>query len=126
MFPPFSGCAGNLCGNSDWTGSVKLLRAEAEEALLQTWVKRVILTPQQPPEKCPAHINSFELIVCYKVTKINEFPSFLFCSFLTLQSPRGRQGYPVRCHRMGHRHQEESAARNPGGRGSHAFRGPAM
>lgn len=38
MFCPFSCYTGNICRNSDWTGSVKLLRIEAEEAMLQTWV----------------------------------------------------------------------------------------
>lgn len=48
MFCPFSRHTGNICRNPDWTGSVKLLRVEAEEAMLQTWVKFVIFTPQQP------------------------------------------------------------------------------
>lgn len=87
MFCPFSRHTGNICRNSDWTGSVKLLRVEAEEAMLQTWVKFVIFTPQQPfcwlSEKCFAHIKNLKLIVCNDVTKLNEFSpkrhSFLFC-----------------------------------------------
>lgn len=42
MFCPFSRDTGNICRNSDWTGSVKLLRVEAEEAVLQTRVKFVM------------------------------------------------------------------------------------
>lgn len=84
MFCPFSHHTGNICRNSDWTGSVKLLRVEAEEAMLQTRVKFVM--SRQPfcwyPEKCFAHVTNLKLVVCNDVTKLK------FFSFSLLQSPR--------------------------------------
>lgn len=82
MFCAFPHYIGNICRNFDWTGSVKLLRVEAEEAMLQTWVKFVIFTLQQlfcwPSENCVAHIKNLN-----DVTKVNEFaPIRLFFSFL--------------------------------------------
>lgn len=82
MFCAFPRYTGNVCRNSDWIGSVKLLRIEAEEAMLQTWVEQPFCWSS---ENCVAHIQSLN-----DVTKINEFAPirhfFLFFSDVAVSS----------------------------------------